>query len=63
MHDAIQDTRMKSTEAHKMLKKKLGDLRAHTIEINRAGVRLTRLKKTTVQLQTLKGPKGILFKQ
>lgn len=51
-------------EANKILKQKLRDLRVHSREMNRAGVRLIRLRKTTVlQLQPLKGPKGILFKQ
>ncbi len=54
LQDDIQDIRVKSRDAHKILKGKLRNLRARSTEINQLGVRLTRLKNTTFKLTSCK---------
>ena len=62
LQDAIQETRLKSREAQKILKGGLRNLRARSMEINRLGVRLIRLKKTTISVTSCKVSNAIVFK-
>jgi hypothetical protein len=61
LQDDIQDIRVKSKDANKILKGKLRNLRARSTEINQLGVRLTRLKNSTIKLTSCKLSRAIVF--